>query len=136
LNINKLIDFSEDDPFMFDKRKIYPQRDNRAKLNYRDLERGMYENIRQSGWTFDNPRLFNKNNINEKSHRGYSDNDVELIDLSIDEDDNNILVEQKKKSNDTNLSHRRLWCICKKPWNHARLMLRCGSCANWYHGDW
>ncbi|CAF4984151.1 unnamed protein product, partial [Rotaria socialis] len=26
-------------------------------------------------------------------------------------------------------------CICKKPWDHSRLMLRCDSCANWYHGD-
>lgn len=39
----------------FQHRKLYPQRHNRTKLNYRDLERGMYEEIRQNIWNQGNP---------------------------------------------------------------------------------
>jgi hypothetical protein len=112
-------DFSEH----VDNHKIYPQRINRAKLNYRDLERGMYGEIRQLMWNLDGSTLINKNNM-----QSWNDKEQEVIDLSIDYDE---------KSNDgIDQIHRRLWCICKKPWDHTKLMLRCDLCANWYHGDW
>jgi hypothetical protein len=78
-------------------------------------------------WALGGPTLLNKNNQN-----GSDDEDE-----SINEENDEILIEQKDKSNnDSDEMHRRLWCICKKPWDHSRLMLRCDSCANWYHGDW
>ncbi len=95
-------------------------------MNYRDLERGMYEEIRHSMWTFGGPTFINKNN--EQSHHN---GEHEIIDLSMDDDD-----EDEKSSNDIDQTHRRLWCICQQPWDHSRLMLRCDTCANWYHGDW
>lgn len=109
----------EDDLVTFRSRKSYPQRNNRPKLNYRDLERGVYDayEIRQSQWALGGPSRSNKDSKNNE----FSDNEDE------DEDDNN---------DDTDQLHRRVWCICKKPWDHSRLMLRCDSCANWYHGDW
>jgi hypothetical protein len=109
-------------------RKSYPQRNNRAKLNYRDLERGMYEEIRQSMWTLGGPSLLNKNETNNVQSRKYDE--VEVIDLCIDDDDD-------EKSNDGNDSmDSGLWCICKGVWDHLRRMLRCNKCANWYHSDW
>jgi len=113
-------DFSEH----VDNHKIYPQRINRAKLNYRDLERGMYGEIRQLMWNFDGSTLLNKNNM-----QSWNDKEEEVIDLSVDDDD-------ETSNDETDQIHRRLWCICKKPWDHKKLMLRCDLCANWYHGDW
>ncbi len=84
----------------------------------------MYEEIRQSTWALGGPTFMNKNN------KRYHDEEPEIIDLSMDDDDDD------KSTEDTDQMHRRLWCICKKPWDHSRLMLRCDSCANWYHGDW
>lgn len=107
-------------------RKAYPQRNNRSRLNYRDLERGMYEDIRQSTWTLNGTGFMVKNN-----NRCYNDGEHEVIDLSMDDDEDEI-----KSIDDTDESHRRLWCICQKPWDHSRLMLRCDGCTNWYHGDW
>jgi hypothetical protein len=118
---------------MFRSRKSYPQRNNRPKLNYRDLERGVYDayEMRQSMWALGGPTLLNKNNRSSKGNNNTQFSDDE------DEDDDEMSTEQKDKSNDdTDQVHRRLWCICKKPWDHSRLMLRCDSCANWYHGDW
>jgi hypothetical protein len=77
-------------------------------------------------WTFGGPTFINKNN--EQSHHN---GEHEIIDLSMDDDD-----EDEKSSNDIDQTHRRLWCICQQPWDHSRLMLRCDTCANWYHGDW
>ncbi|CAF1212957.1 unnamed protein product [Rotaria sordida] len=111
-----------------DYRKSYPQRNNRTKLNYRDLERGMYEKIRQTIWALNNPTFINANNKNEKTNkRCCDDDDDDVINLSTDEDETT--------NDDNDQFHRRLWCICHKPWDHSRLMLRCDSCANWYHGD-
>jgi hypothetical protein len=130
----------DDDPFTFRSRKSYPQRNNRSKLNYRDVERGVYDahELRQSMWALGGPTLLNKNNRTGKNsnHTGYSDDEDEE-DIPADEEDDEILTKQKSKLNDdAEQMHRRLWCICKKPWDHSRLMLRCDSCANWYHGDW
>ncbi len=127
----------EDDPFTFRSRKSYPQRNNRPKLNYRDLERGVYDahELRQSSWALGGPTEFIKNNRSSKNSNNaeYSDDE----DIPTDEENDERLIEQNDKSNDdTDQKHRRLWCICKKPWDHSRLMLRCDSCANWYHGDW
>jgi nucleosome-remodeling factor subunit BPTF len=81
-------------------------------------------------WALGGPTALAKTNRNGKhsSNTGYSD----------DEDDDDIPAEEEteKSNDDTDQMHRRLWCICKKPWDHSRLMLRCDSCANWYHGDW
>jgi nucleosome-remodeling factor subunit BPTF len=81
-------------------------------------------------WALGGPTALAKTNRNGKhsSNTGYSD----------DEDDDDIPAEEEteKLNDDTDQMHRRLWCICKKPWDHSRLMLRCDSCANWYHGDW
>lgn len=87
----------------------------------------MYEEIRQSMWTLGGPGFMIKNNS-----RFRDDGEHEVIDLSMDDDDE----EEEKSTNDTDQTHRRLWCICQKPWDHSRLMLRCDACANWYHGDW
>ncbi|CAF4702320.1 unnamed protein product [Rotaria sp. Silwood1] len=118
-------DFSE----YKDNCKSYPRRNNRAKLNYLDLERGMYDEIRQAIWALNNPTFINKNNNkNEKNIKQYcNDDDDDIITLSGDEDE--------KTNDDNDQFHRRLWCICNKPWDHSRLMLRCDSCSNWYHGD-
>jgi hypothetical protein len=86
----------------------------------------MYEDIRQSMRTLDGSTLMNQAN------QRYRANEEEIIDLSIDDDDD----EDEKSADEMDQMHRRLWCICKKPWDHSRLMLRCDSCANWYHGDW
>ncbi len=93
----------------------------------------MYEEIRQSMWALGGPRFTNRNNRSDKNNLRNHDDDVEIIDLSIDDDDDD---NQKSTDNNTDQMYRRLWCICKKPWDHSRLMLRCDSCANWYHGDW
>lgn len=83
-------------------------------------------------WALGGPTVLNKTNRNS-NNTGYSDDE----DMPTDEENDDTSVEQKNKSNDdTDQMHRRLWCICKKPWDHSRLMLRCDSCANWYHGDW
>ncbi|CAM4944756.1 unnamed protein product [Rotaria socialis] len=127
-NIDRFINDRESDLTKIlheNKRKSYPQRNNRTKLNYRDLERGMYEQIRQSTWSLSSSTLMNKN---EKNHRPIYD---DVIDLTIDDDDD----DDEKTNGDTDQFHRRLWCICKMPWDHSKLMLRCDSCANWFHGD-
>ncbi|CAF0765224.1 unnamed protein product [Adineta steineri] len=63
-------------------------------------------------------------------------NTHDIIDLSIDDSDDDDGGDDGEKSDDNDdQTHRRLWCICQKPWDHSRLMLRCDSCANWYHGD-
>lgn len=132
---------------MFRSRKSYPQRVNRPRLNYRDLERGVYDKheIRQSLWAMGGPSPLHKVNRPAKSHHDpiYSDDDDETMDLpgvaggEDDDDDEEMIGEGKDKASDeTDQMHRRLWCVCKKPWDHSRLMLRCDSCANWYHGDW
>jgi hypothetical protein len=136
---------------MFRSRKSYPQRVNRPRLNYRDLERGVYDKheIHQSMWALGGPSLLHKANRSDKSHPDpiYSDDDDdddddEASDLPTaaageDDADEEMLGEGKDKASDeTDQMHRRLWCVCKKPWDHSRLMLRCDSCANWYHGDW
>lgn len=106
-------------------------------MNYRDLERGVYDahELRQSMWALGGPSALNKNNRNGKNSR-----DTEYSDPDDDEDDDDeetIAEEETDPSNDeTEQMHRRLWCICRKPWDHSRLMLRCDTCANWYHGDW
>jgi hypothetical protein len=83
----------------------------------------MYEEIRQSMWGLGGPSLVNKSNVPQRNA-----GEVELIDLSIDDDE---------KSNDgSNQIQTRLYCICKKPWDHLRHMLRCDLCVNWYHADW
>ncbi|CAF1916473.1 unnamed protein product [Rotaria magnacalcarata] len=131
-NIDRLINDRESDLTKIsheNKRKSYPQRNNRTKLNYRDLERGMYEQIRQSTWSLSSSTLMNKN---EKNHRPICDDD-DIIDLTIDDDDDD--DDDEKTNGDIDKFHRRLWCICKTPWDHSKLMLRCGSCANWFHGD-
>ncbi|CAF1066466.1 unnamed protein product [Adineta ricciae] len=133
----------EDDPYTYRSRKSYPQRVNRPKLNYRDLERGVYDahELRQSSWALGGPTFLNRNNRTGKNTTNYSDDENDDDDNDQDtpaNDDENeeIFNEKKSKSNDdTDQKHRRLWCICKKPWDHSRLMLRCDSCANWYHGD-
>jgi hypothetical protein len=86
----------------------------------------MYEEIRQSRWALDGSTSMKKNNTRYRN----DDDEHEIIDLTIDDDDD------EKSMDDTNQMHRRLWCVCKKPWDHSRSMLRCDSCANWYHGDW
>ena len=88
----------------------------------------MYEEIRQSIWALGGPSLLDKNNQNGKSNIQYGDNNEVIIDLSIDDDETS--------NDDSNQMHCRLWCICNKPWDQSRHMLRCDSCANWYHGDW
>ena len=108
-------------------------------MNYRDLDRGLYDarEFRQSIWALGGPTMLEKNDRTNKNSNeiGYSDD--EEADMATDEENNEILVQQNDKSHDDNdQKHRRLWCICKKPWDHSRLMLRCDSCANWYHGDW
>ena len=126
----------EDDSFMFRSRKSYPQRSNRPKLNYLDLERGVYDRheLRKSAWALGGPTLLNRQGRGDDDSSRYSD---EEDDDPIDETDDDLLADEKEKSTvDTDQIHRRLWCICKKPWDHSRLMLRCDSCANWYHGDW
>ncbi|CAF0951740.1 unnamed protein product [Rotaria sordida] len=131
----------DDDPFTFRSRKSYPQRNNRPKLNYRDLERGLYDahEFRQSTWALGGPTFLEKNDRNNKNSNtiGFSDDDDDDEgDINANEENNEMLVEKNNKSNDdTDQIHRRLWCICKKPWDHSRVMLRCDSCANWYHGD-
>ncbi|CAF3370644.1 unnamed protein product [Rotaria sp. Silwood1] len=130
----------EDDPFTFRSRKSYPQRNNRPKLNYRDLERGLYDarELRQSMWALGGPAVLEKNDCSSKNSNtiGFSDDEDEEGDMNANEENNEMLVQQNDKSNDdTEQMHRRLWCICKKPWDHSRVMLRCDSCANWYHGD-
>ncbi|CAF2371700.1 unnamed protein product [Rotaria sp. Silwood2] len=130
----------EDDPFTFRSRKSYPQRNNRPKLNYRDLERGLYDahELRQSTWALGGPTLFEKNDRSSKNSTniGFNDDEDEEGDRNANEENNEMLVQQNdKSSDDTEQMHRRLWCICKKPWDHSRVMLRCDSCANWYHGD-
>lgn len=137
----------EDDLYTFRSRKSYPQRNNRPKLNYRDLERGMYDKseLRQSMWAMGGPGEFKRNESSAKNQRrsNYSDNEDETMDMAADDvnddsnDDSMTTNESRKQTNDTNdQMHRRLWCICKKPWDHSRLMLRCDSCSDWYHGDW
>jgi len=86
-------------------------------------------------WALGGPTELIKNNRSSKNlnNAEYSDDE----DIPTDEENDERLIEQNDKSNDdTDEKHRRLWCICKKPWDHSRLMLRCDSCANWYHGDW
>ncbi len=137
MNDNLISRDDEDDPFTFRSRKSYPQRNNRSKLNYRDLERGIYDaqEFRQSTWALGGPTVLNKNNRNNRNTNNTDYSDYE--DMPTDEENDDLLLEEKTKSNDdSDQIHRRLWCICKKPWDHSRLMLRCDSCANWYHGDW
>lgn len=86
----------------------------------------MYEELRQTFWASNSSGLMNKNQTNNVQN---GKNQIEVIDLSIDDDD-----EETNDNNDR--GHCHLWCICRKPWDHSRLMLRCDSCANWYHGDW
>ncbi|CAF0934143.1 unnamed protein product [Adineta steineri] len=136
-NSSSYLQDDEDDPFTFRSRKSYPQRVNRPKLNYRDLDRGMYDahELRQSLWALGGPGALNKTSPVSKNNTNYSDDEDEE-DMTVDDETDDILNEQKNKSNDDiDQKHRRLWCICKKPWDHSRLMLRCDSCANWYHGD-
>jgi hypothetical protein len=139
---------------MFRSRKSYPKRHSRSILNYRDLERGVYDRdeIRQSLWALGGPTALNRTRITSKHQHSstYSDDEDQDNDLPTanvvvvdddDDDDNDdreiMSMEKNEKSNDeTEQMHRRLWCICKKPWDHSRLMLRCDSCSNWYHGDW
>jgi len=86
-------------------------------------------------WALGGPTELIKNNRSSKNlnNAEYSEDE----DIPTDEENDERLIEQNDKSNDdTDQKHRRLWCICKKPWDHSRLMLRCDSCANWYHGDW
>lgn len=109
---------------------------NRTKLNYRDLERGVYDahELRQSMWALGGPSFLSRNNRDAKANADYSDEDDDS-DMPTDNDE--MPDEKKSKPNDdADQKHRRLWCICKKPWDHSRLMMRCDSCANWYHGDW
>ncbi|CAF1064615.1 unnamed protein product [Adineta steineri] len=136
-NSSSYLQDDEDDPFTFRSRKSYPQRVNRPKLNYRDLDRGMYDahELRQSLWALGGPGALHKTSPVSKNNTNYSDDEDEE-DMTVDDETDDILNEQKNKSNDdVDQKHRRLWCICKKPWDHSRLMLRCDSCANWYHGD-
>lgn len=104
-------------------------------MNYRDLERGVYDahELRQSQWALGGPSNLNKNNRNGKNN-----NHPEYTDSEEDDDDDETIGEENndQPSDETEQMHRRLWCICKKPWDHSRLMLRCDTCANWYHGDW
>lgn len=100
-------------------------------MNYRDLERGVYDahELRQSMWARGGPSGNGKN----IRHTEYSDPEEE------EEDDDNEAIateETEQSDNENEQMHRRLWCICRKPWDHSRLMLRCDTCANWYHGDW
>lgn len=120
----------DDDSVTFRSRKSYPQRNNRPKLNYRDLERGVYDayEIRQSQWALGGPSRNNQSSKNNEYSDNEEDDDNDNEDMTTDDDNN-------KSTDDTDQLHRRLWCICKKPWDHSRLMLRCDSCANWYHGD-
>lgn len=102
-------------------------------MNYRDLERGMYEEIRQSAWNQNSSKMTNKNKQNEQNHRKNSEiiDDDDIIDLTLDSDDDD---ENTDHNNDE--FRRHLWCICKKPWDYLKHMLRCDSCADWFHGDW
>lgn len=131
---------------MYRSRKSYPQRKNRPKLNYRDLERGVYDRheFRQSIWALGGPTLLkegtDRSNKTE-SVTTYSDDEEEDDEDrlgSTNDQDEDMISDGKKQSNEESSEqmHRRLWCICKKPWDHSRLMLRCDSCSNWYHGDW
>ena len=128
-------------------RKFYPQRPNRSKLNYRDLDRGIYDNMHQNMWAFSISPERNKTNRQPNG-------EIEIIDLSIDDDDdnnnnnnnnnNNDVIQIIEDSNEKTINNddddeqifRRLWCLCKQPWDHLRTMLRCDSCANWFHSDW
>ncbi|CAM4927111.1 unnamed protein product [Rotaria socialis] len=137
-NSSNYIQDDEDDPFTFRSRKSYPQRNNRPKLNYRDLEKGLYDahELRQSTWALGGPTLLEKNSRSGKTSNTIEYSDDEEEDMAANEENNEILIKKTDKSNDdSDQMHRRLWCICKKPWDHSRLMLRCDSCANWYHGD-
>ena len=141
----------EDDSVMYRSRKSYPQRNNRPKLNYRDLERGVYDRheLRQSVWALGGPTFLKteKSRANKTDDlSAYSDEEEEgqnedepvtVNDEDDGDDDERIQSNAKEKSGDeSDQMHRRLWCICRKPWDHSRLMLRCDSCSNWYHGDW
>ena len=108
--------------------KLYPQRNNRAKLNYRDLERGMYEEIRQTMWALNDSILIEKNGKRGSNNRQYRASEPDIIDLTTSE---------SKNSNDIidKFNHRRC-CIYTKLWNNSKLMLQCNSCNNWYHQDW
>lgn len=88
-------------------------------------------------WALGGPGVCDKNDLTRKNPNniGYSDDEDE--DITANEENNEVIIKKNEKLNDdTDQMHRRLWCICKKPWDHSRLMLRCDSCANWYHGDW
>ena len=138
----------EDESVMYRSRKSYPQRNNRPKLNYRDLERGVYDRdeLRQSVWALGGPafqkteksRTNKTDDLSPYSDEEEEQNEDESLTVNEEEnDDDQIDSNAKKKSNDeSEQKHRRLWCICRKPWDHSRLMLRCDSCSNWYHGDW
>jgi len=130
----------EYDTVMIRSRKSYPRRNNRPKLNYRDLERGVYDRdeLRQSSWALGGPTFVKREaNVTTKTHDRSTYSDEEEIPDDDDETvDEQIESNGNQKSNDeTEQMHRRLWCICRKPWDHSRLMLRCDLCANWYHGD-
>ncbi|CAF0850269.1 unnamed protein product [Adineta ricciae] len=84
-------------------RKTYPKRNNRTKLNYRDLQRGMYGDMYES--------MHSRCNSNRPQQK------YETIDLSLDDDD------------DDNDEQDPLF-LCYKLKDDKKSMLQCSSCAN------
>ncbi|CAF1282710.1 unnamed protein product [Adineta ricciae] len=70
-------------------KKTYPKRNNRTKLNYRDLQRGMYEDIYES--------MHSRCNSNRPQQK------YETIDLSLDDDERDPLCLCHKPRNDKQL---------------------------------
>jgi hypothetical protein len=102
------------------RRKSYPQRHTRAKLNYRDLQRGMYENIRQAVWNLGSTSLSSKTHRNEQQH----------VD-SMNEHDATSKDEQIKTISDP------VRCIhCQNSDDHSMSMSECVSCPHRCLNDW
>lgn len=103
--------------------------------------------LRQSMWALSGSTVFSKSQKplkNAQSNYDDGEDDDETMDSSHnnenDDDDNDETIpadgSEEKSTESKDQMHRRLWCICRKPWDHERLMLRCDTCSNWYHGDW
>ncbi|CAF0765088.1 unnamed protein product [Didymodactylos carnosus] len=148
---------------IFKSRKSYPTRTSRPKINYRDIERGIYGDIRNSLWNIPTERATSNGLTKRKALHQHDSDDLmkerrEQAPESKDNNSNKDLPqlhnrayaspptlqrknseqddedEEEQQTEDTN-TNRRLWCICKQVWDVNRFMIRCDNCSDWFHGD-
>lgn len=65
---------------------------------------------------------------------------------SLDEDDDDVpspcqTMKRKRKRNSSGaggngaVSKKKLYCICRKPYDNSKFYVGCDLCSNWFHGD-